>query len=286
MADGWTPSPDQLGAVVGMIAAASSTDNATLQQAFAFFEEHRRNPEFIRYLVYTFVHGTHLPPAQREVAAATTKTVIDQSYRRLPADVKRAIKAEIYSTLADESESLRRSAANVVASIARDEEDFRQWPELPAALAAGLASTNPHAMDGSLRCVHMLSDDMPQAFDPDDAPAAHGAASADAGPMGAIVPPLIALMSHADANVRRLATESMAHLQHTPSAAMAVHQDDYLKVCRGVVMPTPRFLHTPRACVCVRGLNRAAAPCSTRARPLHSTPLPSPLPAGAGCAVR
>lgn len=228
----WTPDPTLLSATVEMIAKSLSHDSGQQRAAYEAFDAATKNPEFLRYLTFAFVHGTSLPASQRAVAGATAKRMVDRSFPDLPDEVKAYVKAEIIRVLVDPSDNFRRAAANVVSAICRDD-DLGNWPALPGIFVSLLSmGDNPAALDGCLTALEQVSDDVPQQFD--EAALGH--------PLMELIPRLIGVMSHPDPNLRYKATKTVGNFLHTGATALALNRQALLAAFAALTSdPTPRI---------------------------------------------
>lgn len=212
----WTPPAEALAQIVNMLAFTQSHDNAVQRQAVALLDSLRPDPLFVVYLVHILAHGTHLDANVRAVAGLTMKNQLSASYSRLPAEMQTRLKADIVYVLNDVDKLLRRTAANLIASIVRSEGLLR-WPTLPSALVTLMDSGSPHAVAGSLLTTRQLAEDVAEELDDD----------ALGNPLDNLVPRLIALMGHADVNIQLLAAESMRDLMYTGARATVTHLGAY-----------------------------------------------------------
>lgn len=195
-------------------------DPARQRQAYDTMKENETNANFLRYLVYCVVYGTTLASSIRAVAGATAKTVLSRCYGELLPDVRAYVKAEMVKLLIDPDGGIRRTASNVVSSIAREDEELSQWPELPGILGALLdMHANPSALDGALTVFEQVTDDVPQMLDD----------AAMGNPLNVLLPKLIGLMGHPEEPLRLKATRSVANLMHTGAPALAANQGALLR---------------------------------------------------------
>lgn len=225
----WAPEPTVLQACVAMLESALSPDPARQKLAYDTMQQNATNPNFLQYLVYCVVYGTTLASKVRAVAGATAKTVLSRCYGDLLPDVRAYVKAEMVKLLIDPDGGIRRTAANVVSSIAREDEELCKWPELPGILGALLdMHANPAALDGVLTVFEQITDDVPQLLD-----------DAELGnPLNVLLPKLIGFMGHPEEALRLKATRSVANLMHTGAPALAANQGALLRAL-GVLTADP-----------------------------------------------
>ena len=159
----WQPEQNSLGAIVRMLQATTSPDNAVQRQVLSSIASFKQNPEFARYLSFVLASCTDAQVGGayvRQQAGLILKTIVSRraEFLRLQPPVLSYIVSQLMraSSIGDPEFAVRKTVANVLASVMYSQKKpdaFTAWPQmlpmLVGMMTSGSASGAQSSANGS-----------------------------------------------------------------------------------------------------------------------------------------
>jgi transportin-1 len=168
----------------------------------AQLEQCRAIPDFNNYLAFVFASGEGLPSEVRQGAGLVLKNNLRGAFAATPPPFQAYIKEALLRGLALPDRALRHTAGTCAVSVV-GVAGGGAWPQLPAALDAGLRGGDAAAVEGALDALYKLWEEVPTAVDAEQPPAS------GRRPSDALVPAALALFGAGDAPTRALAVAAV-----------------------------------------------------------------------------
>ncbi|KNB41741.1 transportin [Blastocystis sp. subtype 4] len=123
-------------------------------------EEAKKNPEFLKYIVFIFAFGDKmsLPSNVRIIAGYTLKSCLKLLFDHDSNDSKAYIRSCVLNTLIDPNNQIRNAAGVLITQLVTIS-GLESWPDLLPALLQLLKSDNQDYIITSLSCLSKLMED-------------------------------------------------------------------------------------------------------------------------------
>ena len=184
-------------------------------------EEAKKNPEFLKYILYIFVYGNNydINEGSRVIAGYTLKSCIKFLYGEEDEQSKAYIRNGLIQSLIDPSIAIR-NASGVVISQLMLVIQLSNWPELLPALMELLNSSDENYIITALSCLSkMMEDDI---FSFDD--------SKLGNPLNTLIPRFLSFFTNANRDIVYHSVRCMRFTIDSMSNALLSYMNDYLQV--------------------------------------------------------
>ncbi|KAF6260222.1 ARM repeat-containing protein [Scenedesmus sp. NREL 46B-D3] len=198
----WQP---QEAAYLQLCQLLSDYQNPGANQALVLqqLDQAKHVADFNNYLSFIFSKGDNLPMEVRQSAGLLLKNSLKEQYAGLSEDFRNYIKGDLLHVLSHPERVLRHTAGSITTTVVGTL-GLTGWPELVVWLGASLGGgSDAAALDGALDSLAKVVEDHPHEMDTQLVGASWGPAPAPVSNM--LVPPLLALLGSAVAEVRRRA---------------------------------------------------------------------------------
>ena len=221
----WIPIPDTLRVIVTLLKDSTSAQNSVQNHVYERLETHATHRDFSNYLVYILSRGYDSPSdppnviqGVRQAAGLLLKSNISILYRMWTHEARAYAAMNMIAAMSDQSKIVRNVVALCISAIVVAARTVAVLPNLVPAISTFLDSENSNAMDGALRTLSNLAEDVPNILEQDVS-----------RPLDILLPKVIQFCHHQTDSIRARSLQILNHLLLTMPSTISDNVDTFCK---------------------------------------------------------
>lgn len=204
----WTPAKDALQSITNLLKETTTGSTNIQHQIYSQLQSYATQSDFNNYLVYILANGCTIPELSqqqiegvRQAAGLLLNSNIRLLYTTLPIRTREYMHAQLLSAIGDTSNIVRHVAATCISTIVVTTQDIAAFSGLITTLVQCLDLNRPSFLNGALKVLSHLAEDVPNLLDQDRT-----------RPLDALLPKIIQLCYHPVDSVRASSLQILNHL--------------------------------------------------------------------------